>query len=216
MKIKSFRRFARAACGLRVPAAMACSVLLLSANHLAASAVVKTLTGGPYYGNPLFYGYADGDTAQVAQFHTPVGLALDTTGNLFLVADRDNNLIRFLDIAANQTFTFDIAATNLLYKPVGVAIDSDNSVYVLNHGNGSNGSIYTFNNFGEAIATNGTSLVNANGLALDGSRNIYATINNNTIIQISPFGVRSTVAIITNAGTVLDDGVVVEIGRAHV
>ena len=197
------KHLGRAARAMFGPMVWPMLVLVLAANSVLANAVVKTLTGGPSAANPAFFGYADGDTAALAQFHTPVGLALDTTGNMLLVADRDNNAIRLLDLGANQTFTFEIDATNLLSKPVGVAIDSDNNVYVLNHGNGSNGSLYTFNNFGEPTATNATSLMNANGLAIDGSRNIYATINNNTIIQISPLGVRSTVAIITNAGTVL-------------
>src|SRR5437867_3329109 len=90
--------------------------LVFSLGNLLAT-VVTTVTGGPSQANRKFYGYVDGDTKELAQFHSPVGLALDSTGNFLLVADRDNNAIRLLDLAGNQTTSFSITDSNLLDHP---------------------------------------------------------------------------------------------------
>ena len=84
----------------------AISALLLAASPLLAAPTVKTISGGPSAGSPSRFGYVDGDTAALAKFHTPIGLVLDSSGNFLFVADRDNNAIRELDLAGNQTFTF--------------------------------------------------------------------------------------------------------------
>src|SRR5207244_3716721 len=112
--------------------------LLISALWLAvaganAMPVVKTLGGGPSQGHPGFSGYVDGTTSSQAKFHTPIGLALDSSGNFLFVADRDNNAIRVLNLSADQTTTF---TTDSIDQPVGVAVDSSGNVYVLNRGSG--------------------------------------------------------------------------------
>src|SRR6266404_13004 len=108
----------------------AVSALLLAASPLVAAPTVTTISGGPSAGSPSRFGYVDGDTAALAKFRTPIGLVLDSSGNLF-VADRDNNAIRELDLAGNQTFTF---ATENVDHPVAVAFDGGGNLYVLNHG----------------------------------------------------------------------------------
>src|SRR5262249_33217105 len=145
-------------------AVLAMAMVLSGTARLMAGATVTTLTGGPYQGNPQFYGFTDGDTAAVAQFHTPIRLALDSSQTFLFVADRDNNAIRRLDLAGGVTFTF---TTSKLNKPVGVAVDAGGNVYVLNRGNGSNGSVLQFDPFGDFARTNVSGLVNANGLVLD-------------------------------------------------
>src|SRR5437660_9704254 len=118
---------------LRLPA---WAMVLASSWSLLAAPEVRTLTGGPSEFFPFGpSGYVDGDTATVAQFNTPYGIALDPTGNTLFVADRDNNAIRQLDLAAGLTFTF---TTDRIDKPVGVAVDAAGKVYVLNRGNGNN------------------------------------------------------------------------------
>src|SRR2546425_994570 len=106
MKIMLFQRPRRALRyaipGPRAGGMVALSTLFL-ASHLAATPTVTTVTGGPSQSNPSFFGYRDGDTKALAQFHTPIGLALDGSGNFLLVADRNNNAIRILDIAGNLT-----------------------------------------------------------------------------------------------------------------
>src|SRR5262245_3865782 len=101
------------------------ALLLAFVSHLSAAPVVDTLTGGPAQTNPKFFGYVDGLTHESAQFHTPIGLALDSTGSFLFVADRDNNAIRELDLGGNLTYTF---ATTGINKPVGVALDGIGNV----------------------------------------------------------------------------------------
>jgi len=171
-----------------------------------ASPVVSTLTGGPAQGYPPYHGYLDGDTAAVAQFHTPYGVALDSTGSSLFVADRDNDAVRQLDLAGNQTFTFVpnlFVIPSLISKPVGVAVDGDGNVYVLNRGNGSNGTLLKFDTYGDYLDTLASGLINASGLALDPVANAYVTVQGNTLIKITPTGVKTIVATIANANTAL-------------
>ena len=118
------------------------AMVLASTCALLAAPEVRTLTGGPAQFFPLSSaGYVDGDTATGAQFNTPYSIAFDPTGKTLFVADRDNNAIRQLDLPSGQTFTF---ATDRINKPVGVAVDGDGNVYVLNRGDGNNGTMLTF------------------------------------------------------------------------
>src|SRR2546425_12815169 len=88
--------------------AIALSAFLFSPGLLSAFPVVTTISGASH-------GYRDGDSFSVALFHTPIGLALDSSGNLLFVADRDNNAIRTLNLSGNQTFTF---TTEQISQPV--------------------------------------------------------------------------------------------------
>ena len=133
----------------------------LAASNLSAAPIVNWFSGGPNNGFPSGAGYADGNTILDAEYHTPCGLAIDSTGNFLFVADRDNNVIRYLDIAQNQTWTFGITTPSLINKPISVAVDSFFNVYVLNRGNGLNGSVLTFDNWGDLLVTNATGLTNA-------------------------------------------------------
>src|ERR1051326_7683940 len=137
-------------------AAVVSATLLWSASSMATS--VTTISGGPSFGD------LDGDTAQIALFHNPVGLALDKSENLLFVADPDNNAIRQLNLSANLTITF---ATYRINRPVGVAVDKAGNVFVLNHGDGSNGSVVEFDSFGDFLGTLASGLANANGMTMD-------------------------------------------------
>ena len=184
--------------------------MLAVAASLQAAVTVTTLGGGDPHVNPKYQGYRDGATLTSALFRSPAGLAIDSTGNYLFVADRDNNAIRYLDLGAGFTWTFSVVNTNLISKPVGVLLDSQLNVYVLNKGTGNNGSVVTFNNFGETVATNATGLTNACGMARDNIGNLYVTVRSNTIIKITPAGVKTNVAVIPIAGTSLQ-GVVAKL-----
>ena len=218
MKMANFKRLSGAfhppVAALRRSRTIGCALmvsgLLYSGNLLATT--VETLGGGPVTGNPNNYGYLDGDTAAEAQFHTPYGIAVHSGGDYLLVADRDNNAIRWLDLVGGQTSTLipnPTVPTNLISNPIGVALDSSDHVYVLNRGNGNNGTVLKFSTYGELLATNATALTNAGGMALDTVGDIYLTVNGNTLMMIPPSGAPSVVAVITNAGTSLQ-GIVVK------
>ena len=185
------------------------AVGLLAAANVAAMPTVSTVTGGPSTFSSRFYGYVDGNTATTAQFHTPVGLALDKSQSLLYVADRDNNAIRVLDLANNWTDTFTTDGVN---QPVGVAVDSGGNVYVLNQGNGSDGSVLEYDSFGYLIDIKAMNLSNANGIAIDPSTNIFVTVNNSSVIQIAPEDTISTIATIGAPGTDLRGIVVTDSG----
>lgn len=188
-------------------------LLWLSTASLFANASVAWLSGGPSTYYPTGAGYVDGQINSDVQYHTPCGLAIDQTGNYLLVADRDNNQIRVLQFDINNTATLltysnNIQVTNLFTKPVGVAIDDNYNIFVLNYGNGHNGTVMQFDNEGDLLATNLANITNAAGLAIDSSDNVYVTAGN-AIYEASFTGVTSVVTTITNAGTSLQ-GIVVK------
>ena len=190
--------------------------VLIAAGLLATSNLMATNTNMPVVttlGGGMGTGYIDDCSTLYAQFHTPIGLAIDSSDNYLFVADRDNNAVRWLDLTYTNTFTFvpnDYVPTNLIQHPVGVAIDGFDDVFVLNRGNGSNGTVLEFDWYtGDLIVTNATGLTNAAGIALDPIGNIYVTVNSNMLIQITPGGVQTTIATIPNVGTSLK-GIVVK------
>jgi hypothetical protein len=161
-------------------------------------------------------GYVDGSTFLVAQFHTPVGIAIDETYDCLYVADRDNNAIRMLDLGAGYTSTIfpnTYVPASLISKPVGVQVDSDGNIFVLNRGStnsfSTNGTVLEFDYLFNLVATNATKLTNATSIALDSADNIYVTVRSNSVIQISPSGAITNIATITNTGTYLQ-GIVVK------
>lgn len=180
----------------------------LAASGLMAQPTVKTLGGGAVTG---YFGYKDTNTLY-SLFHTPSGLAVDPNGGTVYVADRDNNAVReltdFQDANNGFTFTF---TTNFLSKPVGVALDADGDVYVLNRGTinpvSTNGSVLEFGNIGGysfLLTTNASGLTNASGIAVDPYGNIFVTERSNLLVEIyASNGVQTTVATVPFAGASL-------------
>ena len=170
--------------------------------NLLATPAVQTISGGPTSG------YWNGDTKNVALFNSPMGLAFfsgsnSLAGDVLYVADRDNDAVRKLDLNLNQTITF---LTSKISKPVGVAVDLSGNLYVLNRGNGNNGTVLEFNRYGNFLGTNALALTNANALARDDSGNLFVTVNGNAVVKIEPGsfpGVKTNVCTVTNANTVL-------------
>jgi trimeric autotransporter adhesin len=106
--------------------------------HVAADGRLRLIAGNGYSG----YG-GDGGKATSAQLRIPAGIALDSTGNLY-IADRDNNRIRkvtpdgiITTVAGNGTDGYGStigdggkATSAPVYNPTGVAVDSAGNLYI--------------------------------------------------------------------------------------
>jgi hypothetical protein len=200
MKTSTFPRASLIAGFFRAALTAAVVTATLAVGSLFAAPAVKTLGGGT---SGPYYGYLNTNTLQ-ALFHTPMGLAVNQSGEVF-VADRDNNAVRELvDVTGTEngnTFPF---TTNHISSPVGVVLDAAGNVYVLNRGGTSavntNGTVLEFNSYAMLIATNASNLTNASAIAIDPFGNLYVTERTNLVVEISG-GVQTTIATVpyTNA-----------------
>jgi hypothetical protein len=189
---------------------------LFIASHASANPTVTTLGGGNPNVSPKYQGYRDGYTLTNALFRTPSGIALDVTGRYLLLADRDNNAIRSVDLQLGYTWTLSLTQTNPISKPIGVYLDSSGLImYVLNYGNKTNGTVLTYDldifspDYGYVVLTNAMNLNNVGGFAFDHAGNIYVTCQTNRIIKIAAGTTNATtVATVTNAGALLQGLVV--------
>ena len=158
----------------------------------------------------------DGGPATSARLASPLGLAVDTTGNLF-IADYDNNRIRKLTpngvittVAGNGTSVFggdNGAATLAGMGPTGVAVDATGNLFIADNDNHRvrkvtpNGVITTSTGNGTAAFTgdgglaSAAQVANPRGVAVDAAGNLFiADYDNNRIRKIATDGRISTVA----------------------
>ena len=168
-------------------------------------------------------GYAEG-TGTSVRFNFPLGVALDSSRNLY-VADAVNGAIRRITPAGVvSTFVggsaFFVDATGgppEFSGPHGVAIDVNNNVYVADKFNHSirkvtpAGVVTTLAGSGSPGFSNGTGRAatfnGPEGVAVDGSGNVYvADTDNNAIRKITPAGVVSTLAGDGSAGLINGPG----------
>jgi sugar lactone lactonase YvrE len=177
---------------------------------------VTTLAGS---GFPRFF---DGAPGSYAAFKLPIGIAIDRNGNI-IVADRDSNAIRKVEpngmlttIAGQATADYlDGTGTNAKFKnPCGVAVDSNNNIYVADTYNHRirkitpEGVVTTFAGsgtraFADGIGT-GASFKQPYGLAIDSNNNvIVADWENRRIRKITPQMVVTTIAG-NGSGTIVD------------
>ena len=171
--------------------------------------VITTVAGSGtavYTTGSLRGGYSgDGAAATAAQLTAPSGVAVDGAGNLY-IADSGNGRIRKVDsagvittVAGNGTHGFSgdggAAIAAQLFLPIRVAVDGAGNLYIADSGNGrirkvdSSGVITT-------VAGNGTGgfsgdggaavaarLSSPEGVALDGSGNLYIADKGNGRIR---------------------------------
>jgi trimeric autotransporter adhesin len=141
------------------------------------SGIITTMAGNGSQG----YG-GDGGQATSAQINSAKGVAIDSTGNLF-IADSGNNRIRKMDssgiittVAGNGTSGFSgdggQATSAELYNPTGIVLDPAGSIFIADYGNNrirkvsSSGIISTVAGNGPFITTalgHGTSGYNGDG-----------------------------------------------------
>jgi uncharacterized protein (TIGR03437 family) len=155
----------------------------------------------------------DGGSAASAQLNTPVGLAVDSNGNLY-IADLGNNRIRKVTAGtistvagSSQGFAGDGAAATLaqLSGPQGVAVDKAGNLYITDTLNNrlrmvSGGTISTVAGNGIAGSSGdggpavNAELVSPSGVAVDSSGYLYVTDLSAVVRKIYPSGPIFTVA----------------------
>ena len=179
--------------------------------------VVSTLAG--LAGSP---GSSDG-AGSAAQFNLPEGLAVDGSGNVY-VADQSNFTLRKITPGGVVSTLAGLAGsfgssdgTGSLARfsgPSGVAVDGSGNVYVTDSNNHTlrkvtpAGVVSTLAGLaGSSGGSDGTGsaarFFQPNGVAIDGSGNLYVTDQgNHTIRKVTPAGVVSTLAgLANNAGS---------------
>ncbi len=172
----------------------------------AGTRVVSTLAGNGTLGTN------DG-TGAAARFFKPVGIALDSGGNLY-VTDQVNDTIRKITsagvvstLAGSPQVSGSADGTGegaRFSNPFGVALDTSGNLYVADSEQlrkiSSAGVVRTLAGLavgpGSADGTGGAAQFSSPGnLAVDGADNVYvADAGNNTVRQITSAGVVSTVA----------------------
>jgi sugar lactone lactonase YvrE len=145
-------------------------------------------------------GFADG-TGNAASFNNPTGVAIDTSGNVY-VADCYNHLIRKITsggevttLAGSGTWGYSdgIGTAASFHNPYGVAVDASGNIYVADWGNHSirkitsGGVVTTLAGSGSAGSADGTGTAASfywpAGVAVDTSGNVYVADSYTNLIR---------------------------------
>lgn len=153
-------------------------------------------------------------TGTDASFSYPYGVAVDSTGNVY-VADWGNNLIRKITATGevttwagggSGTATNGTGTSATFWIPTGVAVDSNGNVYVADQGNhlirkiDSNGVVTTLAGRAGVVGSSDGPAKDATfnlptGVAVDAAGNVYVADSGNHVIRkISEGGVVTTLA----------------------
>lgn len=184
------------------------------------SGIITTIAGN----NTAAYN-GDGGPATAAALNNPVGIALDTAGNIY-IADDHNNAVRKVDaagimttFAGNHTAGYSgdggPASAAAINDPIGVGVDKSGNVYIADAGNNSvrkvntAGIISTFAGndsagySGDGGGATAAQLRSPERIFVDDTGNVYISdFFNNVVRKVSPSGIISTFAGIgTGAGT---------------
>jgi hypothetical protein len=169
----------------------------------ASTGIITTVAGNGTAGST-----GDSGLATSAELNTPSGVALDTSGNIY-IADSAANRIRkvtvgtgvITTVAGNGTsgYTGDGAAATSaeLAAPAGVALDTSGNIYIADYSNNvvrkvtlSSGYISTVAGTaasgysGDGAAATSAKLKNPTGVALDSSGNIYIADSKNYVVRL--------------------------------
>jgi sugar lactone lactonase YvrE len=181
----------------------------------AGSGIISTVAGN---GSAEFSG--DGGLATAAGLSSPVDVALDASGNLYIAVPSNNRIRKVAagsgiisTVAGNGSAEFSgdggSATAAGLYFPVGVALDASGSLYIADSYNNRIRKVAAGSGIISTVAGNGTAgflgdggpattagLASPRGVALDPSGNLYITDSGNRRIRevAAGSGIISTVA----------------------
>ncbi|HKM48947.1 MAG TPA: choice-of-anchor D domain-containing protein [Terriglobales bacterium] len=184
--------------------------------------VIRKVSGGvisTFAGTPDSCGYGgDGGAATSAQLLDPTGVAVDSSGNVY-IADQANNVVRKVSGGTISTFAGNhtlgagysgddgLATSAQLYNPADVAVDSAGNVYIADEINqrirkvNPSGIITTYAGNGatgyqgDGIPANETSLYDPQGVAVDLFGDVViADYGNNRVRFVDQGGVIHTIA----------------------
>jgi trimeric autotransporter adhesin len=168
---------------------------------------IRYLTDKTYihtlYGTGTFGFSGDGKSATTAQFYLPSGIAMDSSGNMY-IADTMNRRIRKITkdgtvstIAGNGLYAYtgdgSAAGVAQLNSPLGTASDSSGNIYIADSANNAVRKIASAGTISTVLDS--TKVNNPHGLAADSSGNIYiADTGNSRVLKLTSAGTVSTVA----------------------
>lgn len=183
------------------------------------SGTIVTVAGNGLPGDPMVNGVGDGGPATLAPLYTPVSMAIDENGNIYVV-ETSKNMIRKINHAgilstfagmgflhAGYSGDGGPALHAKLNAPVDIAVDKNGSLFIAELGNhvirkiDVNGIISTFAGTGVAgYSGDGGPATNARlfrpyGVAVDTAGNVYIAEDSNHVIRkVDPGGVITTIA----------------------
>ena len=180
----------------------------------------QTYTITTVAGGALCCSVGDGGSATSAFIHVPMGVAVDTAGNLYIADSGVNNVIRKVTadgtistVAGNYTAGFSgdggPATSAQLSGPTGIAVDRAGNLYIVDAGNerirmvstdgviatiaGSGNGMWGGGLGGEGQPATSVELNAPSGAAVDANGNIYVS-ELRTVRKVAPDGTITTVA----------------------
>ena len=162
------------------------------------SGLVVTIAGAPGE-----LGSDDGNSS-VARFYSPIGIAIDSRDNLFILDDHDKSVRKISTDGFVSTFVGATGYPSHMSNPRGIAIDQLNNIYITDQStimkispDGNDATIAgSYNQKGYTDGSGASAGFNfLEGIAVDSSNNLYVTDSGNNMIKlINPEGQVTTIA----------------------